>query len=138
MAYVFVHHLSAKYDSHLTEILQWHTDMPVSKVADKMKVQPNHVYVIPPNTFMRIQDGHLRLESTAKLDSSYRSVDYFWTSQAKVYQHNAIGILLSGTASDGTLGLKEIKEQGGVTFSQDESASHQQMSSSAQDAGYVD
>jgi two-component system CheB/CheR fusion protein len=137
MAYVFIHQLSLKYDSHLSEILQRHTSMPVTRVAGRIKIQRDHVYVIPPDTFMQIEDGHFRLQ-TNQLNVSYRSIDYFLTSLAKVYQHNAIGILLSGTASDGTIGLKEIKEGGGITFAQDESAAHSEMSSNAQNAGYVD
>jgi two-component system, chemotaxis family, CheB/CheR fusion protein len=138
MAYVFIHHLSSKHDSHLAEILQRYTPMPVSKVTEGVKVHPNHVYVIPPDTFMRIQDGHLKLESTARRGSSYNAIDHFLISLAKIYQHNAIGVLLSGTASDGTLGLKEIKESGGITFAQDKSAAHSEMSTHAQNAGYVD
>jgi two-component system CheB/CheR fusion protein len=138
MAYVFVHHLSPKFDSHLTEILQRQTSMPVTKVTTDMKVVPNHIYVIPPDTFMSFRTGHLKLEKKLKDETTYQSIDYFLISLANTCQHNAIGILLSGTATDGTLGLKAIKEEGGITFAQDETAQHQQMPANALKAGYVD
>jgi two-component system CheB/CheR fusion protein len=138
MAYVFVHHLSPNYDSRLAEILQRETAMPVHLVKNGMPVNQNEVYVIPPDTFMSIADGHLNLVPRERLDVLYHSIDYFLTALAPVYQHNAIGILLSGTATDGTIGFKAIKEAGGITFAQDESARHSQMPNSAEEAGYVD
>jgi two-component system CheB/CheR fusion protein len=136
MAYVFVHHLSASYESHLPEILQRHTSMKVRSVTNRLKIAPNEVYVIPSNTFMIINDGHLMIRARTKKDT--HAIDHFMESLSSVYQHNAIGILLSGTASDGTAGLKAIKLEGGITFSQDESAKHPEMSEHAQEAGYVD
>jgi two-component system CheB/CheR fusion protein len=136
MAYVFVHHLSRSYDSQLTEILQRHTQMDVIKVTDGVKVEPNKVYVIPPDRYMSIDDDQLLLRKRSKTD--VHAIDYFMNSLATSYQHNAIGVLLSGTASDGTIGLKSIKLEGGITFAQDESAMHAQMPAHAADAGYVD
>jgi two-component system CheB/CheR fusion protein len=138
MAYVFVHHLSPKFDSHLTEILQRQTSMPVIKVTNGMKVEPNHIYVIPPDKFMSFHDRHLKLEKKLKSETTRQTIDYFLISLANTCQHNAIGILLSGMVSDGTLGLKAIKEEGGITFAQDETAQHQQMPANASKAGYVD
>jgi two-component system CheB/CheR fusion protein len=136
MAYVFVHHLSRSYDSQLTEILQRQTPMAVIKVTDGVKVEPNNVYVIPPDRYMSIDDDHLQLRKRSKTD--VHAIDYFMNTLASSYQHNAIGVLLSGTAYDGTIGLKSIKLEGGITFAQDESAKHVQMPSNAVDAGYVD
>jgi two-component system, chemotaxis family, CheB/CheR fusion protein len=136
MAYIFVHHLSATYDSHLSEILQRHTSMRVIKVTDQVDVQPDQVYVIPPDRFMTIADGRLLLRQRTKKDKD--AIDYFMHSLASVYEHNAIGILLSGTAFDGTSGLKAIKLAGGITFAQDQSATHLEMPTHATDAGYVD
>jgi two-component system CheB/CheR fusion protein len=136
MAYVFVHHLSRSYDSQLPDILQRKTSMPVQQVKNKMRIEPDHVYVIPPDKYMTIVDGHLTLRK--RTSKEVHAIDYFMNTLASVYQHNAIGILLSGTASDGTLGLKAIKIEGGITFAQDESAKHQQMPAHAMDAGYVD
>jgi two-component system, chemotaxis family, CheB/CheR fusion protein len=136
MAYVFVHHLSATHESHLSEILQRETSMPVHKVTNRLKVQPDNVYTIPSNTFMIIEDGHL--VTRPRTEKDVNAIDHFMESLASVYQHNAIGILLSGTASDGTAGLKAIKLEGGITFTQDETARHPEMPLHAQDAGYVD
>jgi two-component system CheB/CheR fusion protein len=137
MAYVFVHHLAPDYDSHLPEILQRETVMPVVKVTNGIPVLPDNVYVIPPNMTMTLMDGHLILRPRES-QSPYNSIDYFLLTLASACQHNAIAILLSGTASDGTLGLKAIKEQGGITMVQDETASHPEMPSHAQEAGYAD
>lgn len=137
MAYVFVHHLSPSHESHLPEILQRETRMPVHHVTNRLKVEPDAVYAIPSNTVMIIKkDGHLAIRARTKKDVN--AIDHFMESLASVYQHSAIGILLSGTASDGTAGLKAIKLQGGITFAQDETALHTEMPSHAQNSGYVD
>jgi two-component system, chemotaxis family, CheB/CheR fusion protein len=136
MAYVFVHHLSPTYDSNLPEILQRETPMKVHTIGNRMNIEPNNVYVIPPKTFISIEDGQLMMRPRVQEDMD--AIDFFMQSLASSYEHNAIGILLSGTASDGTLGLKAIKLDGGITFAQDESAAHREMPSHAQDAGYVD
>jgi two-component system CheB/CheR fusion protein len=137
MAYVFVHHLAPDYDSHLPEILQRETVMPVMKVTNGIPVLPDNVYVIPPNMTMTLKDGHLILRPR-DIHAPYNSIDYFLITLATACQHNAVAILLSGTASDGTLGLKAIKEQGGITIVQDETATHPEMPSHAQEAGYAD
>ncbi|HEX8038355.1 MAG TPA: CheR family methyltransferase [Chryseosolibacter sp.] len=138
MAYVFIHHLSPNYKSNLAEIFQRQTPMPVVQVTSGLKLEPNHVYVIPPNTYMSVEDTSLKLVKRTKLDIPYHPIDYFLMSLAEVSDHKGIGVLLSGTATDGTLGLKAIKESGGISFAQDESARHDQMPKNAQEAGYVD
>jgi two-component system, chemotaxis family, CheB/CheR fusion protein len=138
MAYVFIHHLSPDHQSNLTEILQRKTGMPVVKVKEGIRLSPDHVYVIPPNTFMEVDENVLRLKTRSRLDVPYHPIDYFMMSLAGRGQHKAIGILLSGTASDGTIGLKAIKEAGGITFAQDATAMHEQMPHNAIEAGYVD
>jgi two-component system CheB/CheR fusion protein len=138
MSYVFVHHLSPGYKSNLTEILQRQTVMPVTQVTDGMRIEPDHVYVIPPNTYMGLEQNVLSLKERSKLDVPYHPIDYFFMSLAGRGEHKAIGILLSGTATDGTLGLKAIKETGGITFAQDASAMHEEMAQHAMDAGHVD
>lgn len=138
MAFVVIHHLSPDFHSNLTAILQRHTQMPVQKVSDKMKVLPGHVYVIPPKVFIEMDGDRLRLKKRLKLEAAYHPIDYFMISLARERKENALGILLSGTAHDGTLGLKAIKEAGGISMAQDKSAGQSQMSESAQEAGYVD
>lgn len=138
MAYVLIMHLSRKQKSALAQILQAKTQMPVQTVTDGMEVMADNVYVIPPNTFMSLVDGHLTLAPRTFTSVGNFSIDYFLTALASVYKNNAIGVILSGTASDGTLGLKAVKAEGGITFSQDESAEFFGMPGHAFDSGYVD
>ena len=138
MAYVLIMHLSPTHKSALAEIVQSNTKMRVQTVKDGMEVMANNVYVIPPNTFMRLIDGHLKLAPRSVTAIGNFAVDYFLTTLASIYRNNAIGVILSGTATDGTLGLKAVKAEGGITFAQDESAKFAGMPRSAFDSGYVD
>lgn len=138
MAYVLVMHLSPKHKSALAEVVQSKTRMTVQTVKNGMEVMMNNIYVIPPNTFMSVVDGHLKLAPRSLTSIGNYSVDYFLTALASVYKNNAIGIVLSGTGTDGTLGLKAIKAEGGITFAQDETAKFSGMPDNAYDAGYVD
>ncbi|HEV7349751.1 CheR family methyltransferase [Telluribacter sp.] len=139
IAYIIIQHLSPAHESILPELLARTTSMPVQKVVPRMRVEPDHVYVIPPNTFMSIIDGHLTLSDRERSTGGmYHSIDFFMAALAPVYQNNAIGIILSGTANDGTAGLKAIKAEGGITFAQDESAQFLGMPQSAIDSGFVD
>lgn len=131
MAFVLVQHLDPKRESQLPEILSRTTAMPVLPVTDGLRVAPDHVYVVPPNADMTIGGGVLRLTPRAKVDH-YRPIDVFFRSLAQEQEGRAIGVVLSGTGSDGTLGLRAIKAEGGVTFVQDEqSAKHPGMPHSA-------
>lgn len=138
MAYVLIMHLSPNHKSALAEIVQANTKMPVHTVKDGMEVMANNVYVIPPNTFMSLVDGHLKLATRSITATGNFAVDYFFSALASVYKNNAIGVILSGTATDGTLGLKAIKAEGGITFAQDETAKFAGMPHHAYESGYVD
>src|SRR5216683_1715952 len=139
MAYVLVQHLDPTHESALTEILAKTTEMPVSQVTDATPVEPNHVYVIPPNVDMIISQGILRLTARTETRGRHMPIDRFLRSLAEDQRSNAIGVILSGTASDGTLGLGAIKAEGGITFAQDEeSAKFEGMPQSAIAAGCVD
>lgn len=138
MAYVLVMHLSPTFKSSLAEILQTKTKMKVHTVKDGMEVKPNNVYVIPPNAFMSLVDGHLKLGPRALSTIGNFAVDYFLTALASIYKNNSIGIILSGTATDGTFGLKAIKAEGGITFAQDDTAKFPGMPKNAYDSGYAD
>ena len=138
MAYVLIMHLSPSHKSVLAEIVQAHTKMRVHTVKDGMEVMANNIYVIPPNTFMSLVDGHLKLATRSITAVGNFAVDYFLTALASIYKNNAIGVVLSGTATDGTLGLKAIKAEGGITFAQDNSAKFNGMPQNAYDSGYVD
>src|SRR5713101_5577672 len=137
MAYVLVQHLDPSHESALTDLLAKATGMPVRQASDATSVEPNHVYVIPPNVDMTISQGILRL--TAPTETHHMPIDRFLRSLAEDQRSNAIGIILSGTASDGTLGLAAIKAEAGITFAQDEkSAKFDGMPQSAIAAGCVD
>ena len=141
MAYVLVQHLDPKHESLLPELLQKVTKIPVIEITDDIKVHPNYIYVIPSNKIMVATDGVLLLAPRPEKSKTERHfpIDLFFTSLAEVHQNNAIGVVLSGTASDGTLGLKAIKDHGGITFAQDEaSAEFDGMPNSAVQAGVVD
>ena len=141
MAYVLVQHLDPNHESLLVEILQKVTAIPVLEIADDIKVQPNHIYILPSNKMMIANDGVLELSPRPGKNKMERNlpIDLFFTSLAEVHQSHAIGVVLSGTASDGTMGLKAIKDHGGITFAQDEaSAQYEGMPQSAVEAGVVD
>jgi two-component system, chemotaxis family, CheB/CheR fusion protein len=140
MAYVLVQHLDPNHQSFLPEILQRVTNIPVLEISDDIKVQPDHIYIIPSNKMLVASDGVLQL-SPRITNKNQRNlpIDLFFASLAEVHQSHSIGIVLSGTASDGTLGLKAIKDHGGITIAQDEeSATYQGMPNSAVQAGVVD
>ncbi len=138
IAYVIVQHLSPDHESILPELLNKKTSMPVHKVEDRMAINSNNIYVIPPNTYMSIIDGHLTLSPRVNKTGAFLPIDFFFKNLASIYQNKAIGILLSGTGSDGTIGFKDIKAEGGITFAQDDSADFSGMPKSAIDAGFVD
>src|SRR5260370_26921181 len=115
MAFVLVQHLDPRQESILAGLLANRTSMPVTQVQDGTPVEPDHVYVIPPNATMVVSERVLRL-SPGSGDQFHKPIDAFLISLAGDVGANAIGIILSGTATDGTLGLKAIKSSGGVTF----------------------
>jgi two-component system CheB/CheR fusion protein len=135
MAYVLIMHLSPTHKSALSEILQSKTRMSVHTAEEGMEIKENNVYVIPPNNYMSLEDGYLKL--APRLVDNF-AIDYFFTALASLYKNKAIGVILSGTATDGTLGLKAIKAEGGITFAQNETAKFPGMPNSAHDAGAVD
>ena len=138
MAFVIVSHLSATHESLLAEILSRRSAMPVVEVQDTPTVQPNHVYVIPPARTMIINQRRLQLFPRKEPDGLHHPIDVFLQSLASEQGHRSIGVILSGTATDGTLGLEEIKAAGGITFAQDASAQHDGMPKSAIATGCVD
>jgi two-component system CheB/CheR fusion protein len=138
MGFVLVQHLDPVHESALTKILTKATAMPVCDVTDNLPVEANHVYVIPPNTTLSIAQGVLRLQPRKQARTPTRSIDSFLESLAEDQHERAIGVILSGTATDGTVGLEAIKAEGGITFAQDDSARYDSMPRSAVAAGCVD
>jgi two-component system CheB/CheR fusion protein len=139
ISFVLVQHLDPTHGSILSELLSKATKVPVTEVKDGMAVEADHVYVIPPNRNMAISGGVLKLLPRKETRGQHRPIDYFLRSLAEDQGNKAIGVILSGTASDGTLGLAAIKAEGGITFAQDEkSAKYDSMPRSAVAAGCVD
>ncbi|MBI3461504.1 MAG: chemotaxis protein CheR [Planctomycetes bacterium] len=138
MAFVIVSHLDPEHKSALGEILSQVNRMPVREAEDGVTVESNHVYIMPPNRDMVIDQGILRLAPRAETRGLHMPVDTFLHSLAEDSRSQAIGVILSGTGSDGTRGLKEVKEAGGITFAQNETARHSGMAQSAIAAGCVD
>jgi two-component system, chemotaxis family, CheB/CheR fusion protein len=138
MAFVLVQHLDPDHPSALTELLARTTSMPVHEITNNLRVQPNHIYVIPPNANMILERGKLKLQRRQLKRGAHRTIDRFFESIAQDLGERAIGVILSGTASDGTLGLEAIKADGGITFAQDDSAKYDSMPRNAIAAGCVD
>ncbi len=138
IAFVLVSHLSPDHESMLTEILQRTTAMPVIEVQDQMQVSANSVYIIPPNRDMTIFHGKLQLNVPAEPHAQRMPIDVFLRSLAEDQGENAIGIILSGTGTDGTLGLRAIVGAGGLSLVQEPTtAKYDGMPSSAIQAGYA-
>jgi two-component system CheB/CheR fusion protein len=138
MAIVFIQHLDPKHSSMLTELLARATPMAVHQVTGTMRIEPNQVYVIAPNTCIGVRRGFLFVEPR-RPSTPHMPIDHFFRALAEGQRSKAIGVVLSGTASDGTIGLKAIKEAGGITLAQDpETAKYDGMPRSAIVAGCVD
>ena len=139
MALVLVQHLDPNHESMLVDILSRETPMPVREVSDGMPVRPQHLYVIPPNASMDLVDGSFRVGRRQRAPGRPPlPIDEFFTSLAGTRRSAAIGVVLSGNASDGMLGMRAIKAEGGITFAQDESAQFQGMPRAAISAGAAD
>jgi two-component system CheB/CheR fusion protein len=140
MAYVLVPHLDPQRESAIAQILGRITAMPVVEIENGMELKPDHVYIIPPNCDLTVSGTRFHIGDREHQPRSVNAtIDIFFRSLAAAHGSNAIGIVLSGTASDGTLGLTAIKGEGGFTFAQDiHSAKYDSMPASAIAAGCVD
>jgi two-component system CheB/CheR fusion protein len=119
LAIIFVQHLAPHHASSLASLLSSHTPLPVVEATEGARIVPNRVYVVPPNAQMELVDGHLHLGRRPEDRSQYNPIDFFFRSLARSLRGHAIGVVLSGTASDGALGIREIKSMEGITFAQD-------------------
>ena len=138
MAFIYVQHLSPDHKSILPYLLSKVTQMKVQDIDDMEKMIPNNVYVIPYNKEIEVVDGHIKLIPRPEKRKSNLSIDLLFSSLAETHKENVIGVVLSGNAHDGTAGLKEIKQAGGITFAQDDSAKFPSMPHSAIASGVVD
>src|SRR5207244_8512077 len=132
-------HLEPHRKSQLAEVIGQATAMPVQEATDGLRVEVNKVYVLPPNTNMAMSDGHLTLTARLPVPAPNMPVDYLFRSLATLQKARAVGVILSGGGTDGTLGFQSIKAEGGITFAQDEGSSRQvSMPRSAFNDGHVD
>jgi two-component system CheB/CheR fusion protein len=139
LGFVVVQHLDPTHKGILVELLQRGTAMPVIQIKDRMKVEPNHVYVIPPNKDLSILHGVLHLLEPAAPRGLRLPIDFFFRSLAADQHERSIGVILSGMGSDGTLGLRAIKEKAGAVFVQTPvSAKFDSMPRMAIEAGLAD
>jgi two-component system CheB/CheR fusion protein len=139
MAFVLVQHLAPDHKSMLADFVKRYTRMQVFEVEDGMRVEPNCAYIIPPNRDMAFLDGTLQLLEPSAPRGLRLPIDFFFRSLAQDQHERAIGIVLSGTGSDGTLGLRAIKGEGGMVMAQNpESTEYDGMPRSAINTGLVD
>jgi two-component system CheB/CheR fusion protein len=138
MAFMLVLHLPAHHESMLSEILARVSRLPVNEVRNGVEIARDHVYVLPAGSDLEIENGHLTLRDRAIDQSHYRPIDHYFHTLAACQGEKAIGVILSGTGSDGTLGIQEIKAAGGITFAQDNTAQQTSMPRSAIVTGAVD
>jgi two-component system, chemotaxis family, CheB/CheR fusion protein len=139
VALIFIPHLDPTHESAMVELLSRTTRLPVVQAAEGMRVQVNSVYVLPPNSDMTIADGVLHLVRREAGRGHHMPIDTFFRSLADDQGSNSVGVILSGTANDGTLGLAAIKDCAGITFAQETtSAKYDGMPNSAIGSGVVD
>ena len=136
MAFVIISHINPSANSQLALILSRHTKMPVLVASMKMPIQRNHVYVIPANADLLIDNYTFKVLSPPS--GGHKEIDLFFVSLAEAMGKRAIGIVLSGYDGDGTEGCKQIKAKGGITFAQDISAEVPHIPLTAQASGCVD
>jgi two-component system CheB/CheR fusion protein len=139
MAFVLIQHLGPLHKSQLAEILSRATEMEVAEVVDGTPVIANHIYIIPPNTVLQIANGSLHLTPRLQHPAPHLPIDEFFESLALEQGRLAFGVVLSGTGTDGCVGVKAIKNRCGITFAQEEtSAAQSGMPRSAIATGAVD
>jgi len=139
MAFVVVIHLSPKHESSLDVVLQNATRMPVIQVTGSTRIERDHIYVITPNNQLTLQDGVLEVADATRKDGRSASIDLFFRSLAAAHNEHAVAIVLSGTGADGAVGLKNVKEHGGITMAQQpQDAEYDAMPRNAVGTGVVD
>ena len=139
MVFVVILHLSPTHESTMASLLGRSTTMPVVQAEDGQKVEPDHVYVIPPGKYLTAVNGHLRLIELRSEKGKRVAVDLFFRSLADTHGPHAAAVVLSGADGDGAIGIKRIKERGGLTIAQDpDQAEHSAMPRASINTGMVD
>ncbi|HVF26602.1 MAG TPA: chemotaxis protein CheB, partial [Pyrinomonadaceae bacterium] len=118
VAYVVILHLSPDHDSQLAEVLQTVARIPVTQVTEKVRVEPDHVYVVPPDRSLKLVDGHIVVQPIHTVEERRAPVDIFFRTMAETLGGRAVCVVLSGTGANGSMGLKRVKEGGGVALVQ--------------------
>ena len=139
MAYVVILHLSAEYESRLAEVLQGSARIAVTQVQESVEVAPNHVYVIPPNASLSMVDGTLVVSKQTGYEERRAPIDVFFRTLADTHDSHAVCVVMSGTGTDGSTGLRRIKEYNGLVLVQDpREAEFSEMPRHAMATGLVD
>ena len=139
MAFIVVVHLSPEHKSNLAELLQQETSLPVEQVTKETEIKQDCIYAIPPGKLLKVGDNHIELSESKDHRYSQNVIDQFFRSLGNAKKSNSVGIILSGTGNDGTVGLKTIKEQGGMIIVQQPSeAEYSGMPQSAINTGLAD
>lgn len=139
IAYVVILHLSPDHDSRLAQVLQTVTKMPVLQVTEKTRVAPNHVYVVPPNQHLTMQDGSIIVSPNTQIEDRRAPVDIFFRTLADEHGTRAVAVILSGTGANGSMGIKRVKEKGGAAFVQNpREAEFNEMPRNAIATGLID
>jgi len=139
MVYVVILHLSPDFDSKLTEVLQTVSKIPVAQVTSRVRVKPDHVYVVPPNQHLTMMDGEIAVTPNMAIEDRRAPVDIFFRTLAEIYGPRAVAVILSGTGANGSMGLKRVKEFGGAAFVQNpREAEFNEMGRNAIATGLVD
>jgi len=139
VALVLVQHLDPSHESPMVELLSRHTDMRVVQAAEGMRIEADHVYMIPPNHFLRMDEGSLHLDEAVTTRGVRLPIDYFFRSLAKDRKERAISVVLSGTGSDGAEGTRVVKAEGGMTIAEKpDQAGYDGMPLAAVATGVVD
>ena len=119
MAFILVQHLDPTHESMMVDLLAGHTSMTVRQATDGMSIDREHLYVIPPGTYLSVGNGALHLSEPLARHGARLPFDFLLNSLAEEYGERAVGVILSGTAADGSLGLKAVKEKHGLVIAQD-------------------
>jgi two-component system, chemotaxis family, CheB/CheR fusion protein len=139
MAFILVQHLDPTHESMMVDLLAGHTRMAVRQAADGAPLEPDHLHVIPPGTYLSVGRGALHLSEPLARHGARLPFDFLLRSLAEEYGERTVGVILSGTAADGSLGLKAVKEKGGLIIAQDpDEATHDGMPRNAILTGAVD
>jgi PAS domain S-box-containing protein len=118
IAYVVILHLSPTHDSKLAEVIRVSASIPVQQVTEKVKIAPDHIYVVPPNQHLMVEDGHINVSVNVQTEDRRAPIDIFFRTLAESHGPHAVCVILSGTGANGSMGLKRIKEMGGAAFVQ--------------------